>query len=202
MYCCQESLAEEGGEWEQPILDKLPQDHSAGHRNQPYKVISQTSYFHVPFLQHLGGTWKLACQHRVLPSMQCLQCLHLGCKRTPPRAGFHRLCPWPGAGVCHQAGWPGLLSSQGFTRVFIRQECLTTAHLQSEPLKSSLTQPHQDNYVGQWKVDTEQMHTQVWCYLCSPGLCLLWQTLWKGQDLHKPGKWHEPSWQTLTNPLN
>lgn len=37
------------------------------------------------------------------------QCLHLGCKRTPPRAGFHRLCPWPGAGVCHLAmvppGW-------------------------------------------------------------------------------------------------
>lgn len=128
-------------------MDKPPQHQSVGQRSPTPPSSTPERYFSVPFLQHLGRIWKLACQHRVLPGMQRLPVFTFRMQEDTTQGWFPQAA-WQlhGQGQacvtslrCHQAGWPGLLPSKGFTRLFSRQQGLPTAHLWAESPKSSLT---------------------------------------------------------------
>lgn len=110
-----------------------------GQRSPTLQSNTSERCFSVPFLQHLGRIWKLACQHRVLPSTQCLPVFTFRMQEDTTQGWFPQAV-WQlhGQGQACVTS-PGLLSSQGFTGVFIRQQRLTTAHLWAEPPKSSLT---------------------------------------------------------------
>ena len=63
------------------------------------------------YVRSHGRIWKFACQHKVLPSMQCLPMFTFRIQEdaNQPRGCFSQgwlspgcvAAPWPGAGVCH-----------------------------------------------------------------------------------------------------
>lgn len=121
------------------------------------------------------------CLHFTL--QYSMQCLHLGCRRTPPRAGFHRLC---GSSMargrcvtwCHQGRAPVITGLQ------------RGVYLTSVPQNSS-----SEVRVSQIQPNTSSMKISMWgngrwarsrsTSMCSPGQCSLWRALWKGQEPHK-----------------
>lgn len=121
-------LQRKDGSESSPFWTNLPRTRVWGREGPPYKAILQNGVSVSLSFSTLAGFGSWPASTGCFPARSASPCLHLGCKRTPPRAGFHRLCGSsmargrcvsPRQGSCPHRASPGCLSDSSASQQLI-----------------------------------------------------------------------------------